>query len=515
MNALGKIVPFLCFLLLVGCHVGPHYEPPGIFMPEEWHSPTCDGMTRCEPDCDWWETFQDPLLDSLIACAADQNLDLNIAATRLCEAHMEAKGKCRETYPHIDFTTSCGDLYYNRRILNGTDKVGNKGFFEIGFDADWEFDLWGRVAHEAASLRAHADAAEETFNDVWVSLSAEIARNYIELRSLQARLVLLQRNQNAQADSVNLTQELVTIGMLSDLELQQARDQLCLYDAQRPLLELAVDKTIHRLGILLGYYPEDLFCELRMPCELPMLPCERPIGVPSELLRRRPDIRHAERNLAAATERVGSAMAGLFPRLSLKGFVGDISTCLKSLMDASAAAFFIAPVLSVPVFNSRLVTESVDYNKLKCCEAFYEYQKVVLLAIEEAENAIASFHYALKRHQALADSRNANRDMYDLVQDLYNKGIKDYLEVQMVHRGYIIAEDAYLQSQTDLLLHYIALYKAIGGGWDDCSDVSENLGMDELDRQDEICLNLVRPDRPGCPVRPVLSIFITHHSSLV
>ena len=476
-----KIAPFLCFLLLVGCHIGPHYEPPAVYMPEEWHSPTCNGMTHCEPDCDWWETLQDPLLDCLISCAADQNLDLNIAATRLCQARMEAKGKCRDIYPHIDFTASGGDLYYNRRIL-GDEKLGNKGFFELGFDADWEIDLWGRVAHEAAALRARADAAEETFNDIWVSLSAEIARNYIELRSLQARLILLQRNQTAQADSVTLTQELVRIGVLSDLELQQARDQLCLFDAQRPLLELAVDKTIHRLGILLGYYPEDLFCELRAPSSLPILPIEQPIGVPSELLRRRPDIRRAERNLAAATEHVGSAMAGLFPRLSLRGFVGDISTCLKSLLDASAAAFFIAPVIAIPVFNSRLVTESVDYNQVKCCEAFYEYQKAVLIAFEEAENAIASFHYALKRHQALDDSRNANRDMYDLAQDLYSKGIKDYLEVQTVHRGYIMSEDAYLQSQTDLLLHYIALYKALGGGWDAevMSDGRSNLECGDL-----------------------------------
>jgi len=256
--------------------------------------------------------------------------------------------------------------------------------------------------------------------------------------------------------------------MASDIELQQARDQLCLFDAQRPLFQLSIDRTIHRLSILLGYYPEDLFCELSTPCSLPVLPCELSIGIPSELLRRRPDIRKAERDLAAAAEKVGSAIAGLFPRLSLRGFIGDISTCVKSLLDASAATFFISPLVSVPVFNSHLVTESVDYNKIKCCEAFYQYQKTVLLAFEEAENAIASFHYATIRHQALAASRKANREIYDLTNDLYQQGLKDYLEVQITHRAFIIAEDTYLQSQTELLYHFIAIYKALGGGWDCC-----------------------------------------------
>lgn len=462
----------LCILLLMACHVAPHYEPPAIYMPHNWHSPTCESMTSCEPDCDWWEALNDPLLDSLIACAADQNLDVNIASTRLFQARLEAKGKCSDLYPHIDFTTSCGDLYYNRKILCDQ-KLGNKGFFEVGFDAEWEFDLWGRVGHEVAALRARADAAEESLNDIWVSLSAEIARNYIELRSLQARLVLLQRNKIAQQTSVNLTQELVNIGIASDIDLHQARDQLGLFDAQKPLLELAVDKTIHRLSILLGYYPEELFCELQTPAFLPALPIERAIGVPSELLRRRPDIRRAERELAAATEQVGSAIAGLFPRLSLRGFIGDISTCVSSLLCANAATFFIAPLVSVPVFNSRLVTESVDYNKLKSCEAFYQYQKVILLAFEEAENAIASFHYALQRHKALNDSRLANCETYDLIQDLYQKGMKSYLEVQITHRACLAAEDAYLQSQAELLFHYIALYKALGGGWDCREGLSE------------------------------------------
>ncbi len=254
-----------------------------------------------------------------------------------------------------------------------------------------------------------ADPAEEQLNDAKVTLVAEIAQSYIELRSTQAKLELLRRNRTLQQESVELIQELVSSGIVSDIDLQQARDQMGLYDAQRPLLDMAMDKAVHHLSILLGRYPGDLCCELSAPAGLPSLPMQIPIGTPAELLCRRPDIRKAERDLAAITERAGA-------------------------------------------------------HHLQACEAAYQYQKAILVAMEEVENNIASLHYAMERYEALSGSCLANRDMYELNQDLYTKGLKSYLEMQVAQRAYISAEEAFLLSHTELLLHYIALQKALGVG---------------------------------------------------
>jgi NodT family efflux transporter outer membrane factor (OMF) lipoprotein len=476
--SLGQIL--LLNVLLWGCTVGPQYEQtPEMDIPEEWHSHRSEGMFSGDPECFlWWESLNDPILNSLIRRAAAQNLDLFIAGTRILEARRERLGKTADLYPHVDASLTTGHLYYSKdALVKGVLERAvssrcihhvkrNVNFFEVGFDANWEIDLFGVTKHQLNAMQARVEAAEETLYDIWVILSAEIARNYIELRSLQQRQQLLIRNIEAQEDSVRLIQELLRIGATDNLDFLHAEEQLNILIAQKPLLDLAIAKTIHRLSILLGYSPGELFAELCHPSELPLLPCEKPLGLPSELLRRRPDIRRAERNLAAATELEGSAVAGLFPRISLFGFVGTISTQLKSLLDRKGATWLVAPQVLMPIFNSKLLTQDVDLAKIQTQQALFEYQKTVLEALEEVENAIASFHYQLDRHHSLGLARGANQKAYQLTLQLYQRGIKDYLEVQIATRSLLASEETYIQSQTELLLHYISLYKALGGGWD-------------------------------------------------
>lgn len=485
-STIGKLC--LLAILLSGCSVTPPYVAPQMDIPCEWHSQPTEGMSADSLECFlWWESLKDPLLNSLMKRAAFQNRDLYIAGTRILETRAERKAHDTQLYPHLDASVNYGHLECHREAL--LNKITNchhrkhgklnLNFFEVGFDADWEIDLFGARAYEINALEAQVEASEESFKETWVTLSAEIARNYIELRSLQNQVTLINHRIASQTDTLHLTQELIDIGMASSIDLTQAQGQLDSLSAQKPLLELGISKSINRLSILIGQLPGDLFAELSEPSEIPTLPCYKPIGVPSELLRRRPDIRRAERNLAAATERIGSATAALFPRLTLRGFIGNITTHLSSLLNpAKSGTWFAGPQLLLPIFNSRLLKQDIDYQKIKSKQALFEYQKTVLEALEEAENAIASFHYELQNNKQLALAEESASKAYQSMLELYEKGFKSYLEVQLTNRDLLNAQNAFAQSQTQLLLHYIILYKALGGGWDSNNCTESNAESD-------------------------------------
>lgn len=469
----------LCLLLaLVSCQVGSRYQEPEIPIPNEWHSSLSENMNFKDPEkFVWWESLNDSLLNSLIQRAAEKNLDLFIAGTRILEVRAEKQGKMAEFYPHIDGSLTTGHVYYSKNALvHGIlDAVcpshrrrsvkRNVNFFEVGFDANWEIDLFGANQYAMRALQAKIESTSESLCDLWVTLSAEVARNYVELRSLQQRIKLLDRQMEIQQETIHLTHELFKIEIASSFDILKTEEQLVTLSAQKPLLEVGVDKAIHRISVLLGEFPEELFRELSITQELPQIPCEQPIGIPSELLRRRPDIRKAERNLAAATESVSSAVAELFPRLSLSGFIGSISTQLSSLVHSSSFTWFAAPQLLFPIFNSSLITQDIDFNKIKAQQALFEYQQVVLNALEEVENGITSFHQEEKHHDYLNQVYQTRQSAYQLSFDLYQRGIQDYLEVLESSRSILSAQESINQSQADLLLDYIALYKALGGGW--------------------------------------------------
>ncbi len=460
---------------LTGCSVGPRYVPPEIEVPCTWHSEVPEGMNEEISDNNiWWENLQDPLLNELIALAANQNLDLYIAATRVLQARTEANGKKGDLFPHIDGSVTGGHVYYSKdALINGLLGTAcpirrkhvkrNVNFFELGFDVEWEIDFFGKTAHDISALQAQEEATQEELCGVWVTLSAEIAKNYIELRGFQQRLHSNQRSIQTQEYAVKLTQELIERGILNNGDLSKTEAEWSNLKAENPLIELNIHRAIHRLSILLGYAPGDLFECLQVASGLPQLPLEQPIGMPSDLLRRRPDIRKAERELAAATERVGSAIAGLFPRFSLNGFIGDITTNAGSLFKPASATWFAAPQLLIPIFNSRLLMQDVDYNKIATQQAIYNYQKKVLDALEESENAIASYRYQDERSKHLAEAYQKYNKAFEFSQELYHQGITDYLAVITSEKALSLSEGVLIQSQVEQLLNYVSLYKALGG----------------------------------------------------
>lgn len=459
----------LLLILLTGCSKGPAYIPPIDTMPEQWKN--SESIETCSMDhFIWWEAFNDPVLESLLKKAEQQNLDLSLACTRIQEARLELKGKQANRYPRIDGSLAGGHFYTgNGRLLREIagcschhKKKRSINFFEAGFDASWEIDLFGAVQHEINASQAKVEAVEENYWDAWVTLSAEVARNYIELRSLQQHKNLLQENIVSQEDAILLIQQLLNIGDASSLDLLIAENELNELYAQRPLLDLGIEKSLLTLSILLGEVPSSTLCELEDPAPLPSFQCERPLFIPSELLQRRPDIRQAERELAAATEMIGVAVASLYPRLSITAFIGDISTQLKQLT-CSSATWLAAPQILFPLFNSRMLQQDVSFNKIRTEQALLKYQKTVIKGLEEVERALASLRYESERNDILQQALEKNRLTFELTLDLFQRGVNDYLTVIRANRSLISAQESYLQSNAELLVQYVALYKALGG----------------------------------------------------
>lgn len=473
------------FLMLSGCKVGPVYEPPCIEYPTEWHGEVPKESDDADPGAViWWENLQDPTLNELMHYAASQNLDLKIASLRVLQARTEAKGKKADLYPHIDGSVAYDHAYFSKEAaVHGLRHLGvpvksnrvrrNINLYEFGFDAEWELDFFGFTRHEIAALKAQEEAAEETLCGVWVTLSAEIAKNYIELRGLQQRREILRNILEDQTNVLRLTQELVDRGLVNESDYLQVQAEWGFMQSELPTVELNINRSIHRLSILLGYPPGDLF-ELLAPCgNLPQIPCSLSIGIPSDLLRRRPDIRKAERDLAAATERVGSAVAALFPRFSLRGFVGDISTKSGALFNPASTTWFAGPLVLVPIFNSRLLLQDVEYNKMATQEALFTYQKTVLEALEESENAIAAFRHESERLHFLTKAYQDNQTALALVNDLHQRGVNDNFAVNKAKKAALTAKDVMVQNHVELLLSYVALYKALGGSWECNAETAE------------------------------------------
>lgn len=464
----------LVVIMLSGCRVGPVYEEPEMELPCAWQE---EPVLDCPADSlPWWEALNDPLLNQMIATLAYENIDLQIAAIRVLKARGEANAKKSDLYPHIDGSLNYGHVYYSKdALVNGllgtALPVNNKNvkrhvnFYEVGFDADWEIDLFGRTAHEIAALKAHEEAVQENLGSIWVTLSAELAKNYIELRGFQEREKITIELVDIHQQEVSLTQELVSRGLVEESEIEKIKSAELIAHADLSRLQTMVKKAAYRISILLGESPGYYWDVLECYQPLPVVPCHYDLGVPSDLLRRRPDIRRAERELASSTEKIGSSIAALFPRFSLRGFIGEISTHAGSLFSPASATWLAGPQILVPIFNSRLLLQEVSYSKLETQESLFTYQKTVIEALEETENAIASFKSDQARDQLFQKNNEMFKQRVVLNDELYKRGVKDNLALASSKKAYLSARETALQGQVDALISYIALYKALGGCW--------------------------------------------------
>lgn len=461
--SLLRTVWMLAAAALAGCAVGPAPRGPDVSLPAHWTgaSPT---LADAEPlSLDWWTRFSDPLLTQYIERALANNKDVRIAQARLRSARAARAIARADFAPSVSGTVSAG------RVRNGNaDGVSS---YAAGFDASWEIDVFGglRRAHEAAA--AEADAAAATLAATRVSLAAEVARNYIELRALQLRSSIAGANLDSQSETLQLVQWRVQAGLASSLDLEQARSNREQTRAQLPALEAALAQSRHALAVLLAEPPAALDAQLEAPSTpvLPQLDARRrdlAIGIPADLLRRRPDVFAAERTLSAAAARVGAAQAARYPSFALSGSIGLEALSLNALDGSEALTRSLLARIAAPVFDAGRLRQQVEQRSAAEDEALASYEATLLAALRDVEDALTAITRGRQRAEALALAAEAARNAARLSRQRYSAGLVDFSTVLDAERTRLSVEDSVAITAADNLAALLSLYKALGGGWD-------------------------------------------------
>ncbi len=456
-----------------GCAVGPDYHSSTPRTPASWTSPRGSGLTEAAgAESAWWTSFNDSELDSLVQRAAQSNPDLRVAEAHLRQARAIRQMTAADLWPTADVTGSFARAKQsqNQPLIGSLPLPPNFPFeysvYQAGFDASWEIDLFGGRRRALEASGAEWEGSIESRNDLMVSLLAEVARNYVELRGGQLRLEIARRNLKVQEEAVELTRARFQSGIVSELDVTRAASLLASVKAAIPRVETAVHGSMYALAYLLGQQPGELLSELSPSKPIPPAPPEIPIGLPSDLLSRRPDVRRAERQLAAETARIGQAKSDWFPKLSLNGDAGLESVTLGKLFEAGSRFWSIGPTLQWRALDFGRVRAEVQAQTAVQEEALATYEKTVLNSFEEAETAIVTYTQEQSRHEALGEELAENRRSLDLANGLYAAGRVNYLDVLDAQRSLYQSEDELAASAEAVSLDLIALYKALGGGWE-------------------------------------------------
>lgn len=460
-------------LLLGGCAaVGPDYRQPQLALPAAWSEAQQPGVdARPAALASWWTEFKDASLDGLIARAVQANLDLRLAEARIRESRALRAVAASGQWPALDIAGA----YARSRGSEGTFAPGagtlprangERDLFRAGFDASWEVDVFGGVRRSVEAADANVAAVIEERRHTLVTLLGDVAKNYIDLRGFQRRLSVARSNLQAQQETLELTRVRFKAGLASDFEVAQAEGQVSTTAAQIPALASGVKQALHRLDVLLGLSPGVLSKEVGVEAPVPALPPQAHVGIPAELVRRRPDIRRAERVLAAATAQVGAATADLYPRFSLTGAFGFQSISAGDLFSAPSRFWSIGPTIFWPVFDAGRIRATVAVRSAQQEQALTLYEKTVLTALEEVENALVNYANEQTRYRSLIEAVTANRRAVEMANELYTRGLVDFLNVLEAQRSLYASESELAQSEAVMASNLVALYKALGGGWE-------------------------------------------------
>jgi outer membrane protein, multidrug efflux system len=442
-------------------------------LPAQFHSQAA-GASADPAVEQWWSTFHDPQLDSLIGRAVRANLDLKMAASRLLEARA-ARGVARAgLLPSVETSES------PQRVRGGLTQgifrpnAGSQSsllapfetnIFQQGFDASWEIDFFGGKRHALEAATADVAATEEARRDTLVSLLAEVARNYGELRGTERRLEIAGSNIKLQTDTLELTKVRAEAGLGTELDVERQASQLAATQAMVPALESARRMSIHRLSVLLAEEPGALAGELTESKPLPATPPVVPVGLSSDLLKRRPDVRRADAEVAAASARVGVARSDFFPKITLTGSAGRQGTSFSGLTLGAGNFFAVGPAIKLPIFTGGRLRANMEVQKQRLSQAQLAYQNTVLRSLEETENALTAYGREQERRERLQAAAQASREATQLANELYTRGLADFLTVLDAQRQQLAIEDDLVQSDTAVVTNLVALYKALGGGW--------------------------------------------------
>lgn len=456
------LLPIVVAAAITGCAVGPSYQAPKTF--ESATISNTNSVTTGAVATNWWFGFNDATLNRLVTLAATNNLDLRLAESRLREA------RALWTAARFDFApTITSDNYYNNSQTsiatqpNKSRRERTLELYRVGFDATWELDLWGRVRRSVEAARATVEAVAASRDDALVTLRAEVAANYLELRGIQASLNVARRNATNQSDIVKLAEALRDGGQGTQLDVARARSLMNATLATVPPLEAAQEQAIHRLSVLCGQPPTALRNELITPQPLPSGPSDVAIGNPTELLRRRPDVRAAERSLAAATANIGVEVGDLFPALTFVGSIGLQANHPGDLGKSGTSAWGLGPHLTWAAFDLGRVRQRIRAADARAQGSLAIYEKTVLLALEETENSLVTFGRERQRLGFLRESERAAAEAVELARQRYRDGVADFLSVLDAERTLLDLQEQLVQSETRTATSLVAVYKALGG----------------------------------------------------
>jgi outer membrane protein, multidrug efflux system len=454
-----QILVLLAPLSLAGCAVGPHYKAPQPAA-AQFHAADPKLLSEAPLDARWWNQFEDPVLDSLMDRALAANNSIRIARARLAESRAVFDERKLDRVPTVPVN---GSYEYSKEQIPGFgDQRQVVNTFRSGFDAFWEVDLFGRVRHGVAAARADNQAVEADLRDVQVSVVAELARNYFELRGAQWRLAVAERSLNNQLETLRLTQLRRDAGVGEEQDVASAAARVAAIEASIPSIEYEVSRAEYHVAVLTGTRPGELNADLS-PRTYPAIAKVLPIGNPGELLERRPDVRAAERRLAAATERQGIASASLFPQVSVSGFVGFLAGRGSTFFTGDSRAYSVSPGLSWSAFDLGRARARVRGSNAATDEALAVYEETVLRALEETESSFASYRAEQARLIKLNDQARESKRAADIARLRYREGVIDFLSLLDAERTQLQAEDAVAQSERDVYVAVIAMYKALGG----------------------------------------------------
>jgi NodT family efflux transporter outer membrane factor (OMF) lipoprotein len=480
-------------LLLAGCAVGPDYRPPQAQTPASWRDLPSQAASKPQASAinpDWWKSFNDPQLNSLIDRAIAGNLSLQQAVLRIAGAREQLSQARGGLFPSIN-----GSVYAQKQQLGAKGMLESNGvysqldqnapdlrssldsltqpvsLYQGSFDASWELDLWGKVRRQVEAADAQQQESIESRNDALVSLEAEVARAYLQLRGAQSIERTLQTQIKVAQQTLELTQSQQRNGLAPQLDVENARAQLSSLRAQLPQYQAQTRQAMNGLAVLLGKPPGALDNELMTEKTLPALPAAVPVGIPSTLARRRPDIRQAEANLHAATANIGVSVAQLFPSLSLTGQIGVRNTDADYLDNWSSHFYSYGPSLSIPIFQGGRLVSSVKLSRAQQANAALNYRQTVLSALQDVENALVSYRTDQERVTQMDETVSALQSSFDLASDSYRKGLSTFLDVLDAQRQLAQAKQQAEQARVQSSLDLVALYKALGGGWENYQSV--------------------------------------------
>ena len=478
MKNIRKTGVFAAFILLLsiftGCKVvGPDYKPVQVAVPSEWPSIETSAEEKkqtvdTEALAQWWTTLEDPVLSSLVERAVSNNKDLIIALTRI----RQSRAVLGVADKQLDPSVSGSALY--RRSQSGIPAAedpdpalftSGSDYYDAGFDASWEIDLFGKKHRGIEAAAADLEASEEGYRSVLVSLASETASNYVRLRTLQKQLEIVQRNLELQEKVLSVLEDQAKAGLITYLRVRQSSYNIENTRSRIPGYRISIEETLNTLAILLGEMPGDLHQELSPPAPIPFPGIEIAIGIPADTLRRRPDIRSAERAVAAQTARIGVATADLYPTFSLSGFLGMTAASTDAFFSDNSPTVSIGPFISVPIFNRDKIRDQIEIQNAIQERTLIEYENTVLDAIKEVRDTIIAYGEEQKRYRILEQGAAEARAALNIADEQFRSGLVNFLDVLDAQRSLLSFEETQIGSRGTITQDLIKLYKALGGGW--------------------------------------------------